>query len=428
MLTLTGLSGCEWLTYHGSRGRGGVLTGSADPKTLQTAWTHRLDGAVYASPVVHAGTVYVATEGGSIYAFTASGGLRWRTHLADPVTLSQLASRGASCGNINPLGITGTPIFDPATGRLFAVAETLVNGNVQHQLVALDGNTGAVVGRRVVSPPHGIAAAHQQRGALAISFGRVLVAFGGLAGDCGSYTGSIVATRTDLTGPQLAYAIPTSREAGIWNPAGPVVLSDGSILATSGNGASTGGRYDGSDSVVRLNSKLQLIDRFAPSTWPADNANDLDLSSASPAVTGNGYVVQSGKRGITYVLRLNHLGGFGGQASSVSGCAAYGGTAVAGSAVYLPCRDGLRRADIGVNGSIRFAWHAIGVAGSPVIYGHSVLATAQSQGRLYLLDPRTGAARAALPVGSLSRFATPALDLGRAYIGTLAGIVAVNVK
>jgi hypothetical protein len=63
-----------------------------------------------------------------------------------------------------------------------------------------------------------------------------------------------------------------------------------------------------------------------------------------------------------------------------------------------------------------------------VIYGHSVLATAQSQGRLYLLDPRTGAARAALPVGSLSRFATPALDLGRAYIGTLAGIVAVNVK
>ena len=39
-----------------------------------------------------------------------------------------------------------------------------------------------------------------------------------------------------------------------------------------------------------------------------------------------------------------------------------------------------------------------------------------------------GATRAALSVGALSRFATPALDVGRAYVGTIAGIVAVNLK
>jgi hypothetical protein len=428
VLALVGLSGCDWTTYHGNAGRSGQLAGGANPTTLKTAWSHSLDGAVYASPIVHAGIVYVATEGGSIYSYAANGNLRWRTHLADPVALSDLASRGATCGNINPLGITGTPVYDPASGRLFAVAETLVNGNVQHQLVAVNANTGAVIGRRVVKPPKGNVAAHQERGALALSAGRVLVAFGGLAGDCGAYIGSIVSTRTDLGGTQFAYAIPTAREAGMWNPAGPVVLGDGTILASSGNGASTSGAYDGSDSLVRLSSSLRLVDRFAPSSWANDNVNDLDLSSSSPAVTSNGYVVQSGKRGITYVLRLGHFGGFGGQVSSVSGCAAYGGSAVVGSTVYLPCNDGVRRADIGANGSIRFTWHAAGVPGAPVVYGNSVLATAQSQSKLYLLDPQTGATRAALSVGALSRFATPALDLGRAYVGTMAGIVAVNVK
>jgi hypothetical protein len=422
ILALVGLSGCDWLAYHGSAGRTGNLGGTATPKTLQTAWSRSLDGAVYASPIVHAGTIYVATEGGSIYAFASNGALRWRSHLANPVSRSALP-----CGNIDPLGITGTPVIDPATGKLFAVAETLVNGAVQHQLFALNSGTGAVLGHRLVSPPRGGASAHQQRGALALDAGRVLVPFGGLAGDCGPYVGSIVATRTDLTGAQPSYSIPTSREAGIWTPPGPTVLSDGTILAADGNGESSSG-YDGSDSVIRLDSNLKLIDRFSPASWADDNARDLDLGSVGPAVTSNGFVVQSGKRGVTYVLRLNHLGGIGGQVSSVAGCTAFGGTAVAGSTVYLPCTDGVRRADVDSKGTLRFTWHADGIPGSPVIYGHSLLATAQSQGKLFLLDPHTGATRASVSVGSLTRFATPALDLGRAYVGTMTGIVAVNVK
>ncbi len=57
-----------------------------------------------------------------------------------------------------------------------------------------------------------------------------------------------------------------------------------------------------------------------------------------------------------------------------------------------------------------------------------MLATSQATGRLYLLDPTTGGVRTSMAVGPLSRFATPALDTGRAYIGNLAGIVAVNVR
>ncbi len=420
------LTGCDWATYHANAGRTGVLPTFSSATTLTGAWSRTLDGAVYASPIVHDGNVFVATEGGSIYSFTASGGLRWRTHMANPVRLGDLATRGVNCGNIDPLGITGTPVFDPVTGRIFAVDETLVTGSVQHQLVAVNPTTGAVIARRLVQPPHGVAAAHQQRGALAVTGGHVLVTFGGLNGDCGNYVGAVVSIRTDMTGAQTSYSIPTSREGGIWTPPGPTVLADGSILVTDGNGASTT-TYDGSDSVVHLSAGLRLLDRFSPSTWQADNAADLDLGSMGPAVTSNGYVVQSGKRGVTYVLRLSHLGGIRGQVSSVTGCRAFGGAAVSGSTVFLPCTNGVQRADIGSNGSIRVSWQSTGVPGSPVIYGNSLLATAQSQGRLYLLDPTSGRTRASLFVGSLSRFATPALDSGRAYVGTLTGLVAVRI-
>ncbi len=426
------VTGCEWGTFHGNRGHTGDFPSNTTVRTLQKSWSARLDGAVYASPLVHQGLVYVATEGGSVYAFTTAGALRWRTHLADPVRLSDLAAHGASCGNIDPLGITGTPVYDPTTNRLFAVAETLLQGGggtIQHHLVALNATTGAVLGRRLVPPPRGNEAAHQQRGALAITAGRVLVPYGGLSGDCGSYVGSIVGTRIDLTGAQVSYAIPTTREGAFWNTPGPLVLPDGSVLEASGNGASTGGTYDGSDSVVHLSADLHtLLDRFAPTSWADDNAKDQDLGSMGPVVTSNGYVVQSGKRGITYVLRLSHLGGFGGQVSSASGCTGFGGAAVSGTTVYLPCTSGVQRADISTSGAISIRWHASGVPGSPVVYGNSVLATSQSQERLYVMDPATGQARSSIAVGPLTRFATPALDTGRAYVGTMLGIFAVNLK
>ena len=427
LLTLMALAACNWPTYHANGGRTGLLGSASSARSLTPAWSHRLDGAVYASPIVNNGTVYVATEGGSVYAFTASGALRWRAHIAAPVRLSDLASRGAPCGNIDPLGITGTPVYDAATNRVFAVAETLVNGSVQHLLASINADAGAFSPRRVI-PPRGNEAAHQQRGALALSDREIIVPFGGLSGDCGNYVGSLVATRDDLTGAQQSYAIPTTREGGIWTPPGPTVLADGSILVADGNGASTSGAYDGSDSVVRLTASLLFMDRFTPTTWAADNAADLDLGSAGPAVTSNGYVVQSGKRGVVYVLLLKRLGGIGGQVSSASGCDAYGGAAVSGSTVFLPCSDGVRRADIAANGSIRLSWRAAGIPGAPVVYGNAVLATSQATGRLYLLDPTTGGVRTSMAVGPLSRFATPALDTGRAYIGNLAGIVAVNVR
>jgi outer membrane protein assembly factor BamB len=114
--------------------------------------------------------------------------------------------------------------------------------------------------------------------------------------------------------------------------------------------------------------------------------------------------------------------------SAANGCDAYGGAAVSGSTVFLPCRAGVRRADIAANGSIRLSWQATAIPGAPVVYGNAVLATSQATGRLYILDPTTGAVRTSMAVGALTRFATPALDTGRAYVGNMFGIVAVNVR
>jgi hypothetical protein len=87
--------GCDWNLYHGNPTHTGVFASGNSPRHLQHFWGHRLDGAVYGSPIVHGGLVYAATEAGSVYAYSTAGALRWRTHVADPVSLAQLAARGA---------------------------------------------------------------------------------------------------------------------------------------------------------------------------------------------------------------------------------------------------------------------------------------------------------------------------------------------
>src|SRR2546423_1325819 len=121
------------------------------------------------------------------------------------------------CGNSDPLGIPGPPVYDPATNLGFAVAE--VSGP-EHILVGVNADTGQVQVRRVADPAGMETAPHQQRSALTLSNGMVYIAYGGLFGDCGNYHGWVVASRTDGQGPMLSYQVPTTREGGIWAASG----------------------------------------------------------------------------------------------------------------------------------------------------------------------------------------------------------------
>lgn len=413
------LTNADWTMYHADPARTGAVADTPDPQRLMAAWNRPLDGAVYAEPLVVQGQVIVATEHDTLYALDArTGAVRWRTSVGVPVPLKNLL-----CGNIDPLGITGTPIYDPQTGLVFAVAE--IDGPA-HLLVGLDVATGQVKVRRLIDPPGVDTRALQQRAALALYQGMVYVAYGGLAGDCGDYHGWIVASRTDGTGALLTFEVPTTREGGIWTPPGPVIDAAGHLYVSVGNGAATAGDWDHTDSVLRLSPTLQLEDGFAPQSWPSDNAHDADLGSMGPVLLPDGLLYADGKLGEGYLLHADHLGGVGGQLQTISACIAFGGAAISGSSFFIPCIDGVRQLTLTAGPRIALGWRAPAqVSGSPVIGGQTVYSLDPGAGVLYALSTATGQVRATLAVGVASRFATPTLSQGHLFIGTLRGVVAV---
>ncbi len=194
-------TGANWPEYDGNPARTGVATGVPAAGPLTTAWSAQLDGAVYGQPLVVGDEVIAATENDSVYALNrVTGKTIWRTNVGTPVPRSALHG----CGNIFPLGITGTPVYDAGNGLVYAVAE--VTG-YRHLLVALDATTGALRVRRDLDSPTTANQPdyNQQRPALAIDDGRVYASFGGLSGDCGAYQGGVVSAPLAGNGPLASW-------------------------------------------------------------------------------------------------------------------------------------------------------------------------------------------------------------------------------
>ncbi len=413
----------DWPTYHGGNTRSGYAItakhiGSAAPSL---AWSLNLDGAVYAQPIiVDHGITIVATENNSVYRLS-NNAVVWRKNLGAPVPRSSLP-----CGDIDPTGITGTPAYDASTNTVVVVS--LLGSPIRHVATGLDPATGAVKWSRNVDVPASVTGisptAMQERGGLIVSGRRVYVPYGGLAGDCSSYRGSVVGL--DLDHPTSAtlwsFTVPTSREGGIWSAPGPAENPGGGLLVAVGNGATAGtGTYDYSDSVLKLAGQ-QIIDSFSPSVWRNDNASDLDLGSQGPQIVGN-YVFIAGKNGNAYLLNRSKLGGIGGQLSSMPLCTSFGGAATVGSEVFVPCTDGVRAVRVNSNGTMTVLWHAASnINGTVTVGAGYVWALDYGAGMLHALNPATGASVYSLPVGSVNRFAAPALYAGAVFVGTLSGI------
>ena len=394
-----------------------MQTTDADPVVLDAL---ALDGAVYASPIVVGGVTVVATEHDTVYGLDPSGHQVWRLQLGTPAPVSELP-----CGNIDPLGITGTPVYDASTALVYLVAE--YGGPPRHELVALDPVNGSISWRTSVDLAGVDTAAMQQRGALTVAGGSVWVPFGGLFGDCGDYKGRVVGVPLQGSHTATAFTVPTSREGGIWTPPGPSVDAEGHLFESVGNGESgVGDPYDSSDSVLELEG-TRIVDSFSPTTWQTDNENDLDLGSQGPALVGRTWVFVAGKSGMAYVLRQGSLGGIGGQVSTAKVCRSFGGTAVSGNVVYVPCTDGVRAIRIDSEGGMQVMWHADGHAtGSPVLGGGRVWSLDPKGGVLHALDPATGKSVATVTVGATSRFATPAISGPNLLVPTLTGLTIVR--
>lgn len=321
-------------SYHGAPDRAGnfIVPGlnqqSAPMIHRAQGFDGRIDGHVYAQPLywrpdgtAH-GYVIAVTENNSVYALEAQSGLiAWRSNIGQPFPLSSL-----SCGNIDPVGITGTPVIDAAEGTLYFDAVRGQQGKPRHFVYALRLADGSVLPGYPVDIAAGLAKRgisfdsgfQDQRSALTLLNGRVIVPYGGYYGDCGHYHGVLVAIGGKP--PQITGEWETrAAKGGIWAPAG-VSEADGSIYLATGNTQGARDWQDG-DGVFRLGSDLAhgttSANVFAPSNWKQLDDDDLDLGGVAPlplSAPGSHMplLLALGKDGNAYLLNRTNLGGIGG--------------------------------------------------------------------------------------------------------------------
>ncbi len=258
--------------------------------------------------------------------------------------------------------------------------------------------TGKVVLTQAVDPAGSAPRALLQRTGLTLDANRVVFGFGGNFGDCSTYHGWVISV-PEAGGPAEDFEVDSGSgqsQGAVWmGGAAPIVDSGGKIWVEAGNGSVTtpGAPYDNSDSVLELSPALTLLQYFAPSSWARENATDLDLSTA-PALLSSGQVVAGGKDRIAYLLNGSHLGGIGGEQSSLPGAcgtAIDGGAAVVGTTVYLPCLGG----PVAVTTSsdpagLRVLWRATSGGGPPIVAAGLVWTIGQN-GTLSGLNAATGA-------------------------------------
>ena len=293
-----------------------------------TAFDGTVQGHVNAQPLywhppgaAH-GLVIVATDANAIYALDAiTGRPVWQRSLGPAATRSEVG-----CGNINPIGVTGTPVIDPAASALYLDAMVDQRGAAQHLVFGLSLADGTLLPGWPVNVADGLRAmglefsprVQEQRGALALLDGRLFVPFGGYYGDCGPYHGWVVGF--DPAHPGIAAAWGTrGTKGGIWAPGG--IVSDGrSLIFATGNTAGSREWSDG-EAIFRLSPDLRRSTDpdqfFAPANWHELDDEDADLGGTAPTLinlpgaTPSQLVLALGKDGNAYLLDRDHLGGVG---------------------------------------------------------------------------------------------------------------------
>lgn len=397
------------VTYHNTPNRHGAFTvpGLTDAAAarMHLAFSKAISGNVYAQPLywkapgAKNGLLIVATESNLVYALNANTGARvWQTQLAPPVPAGVLP-----CGNISPEGVTGTPVIDPDTGRLYLDATTLQGGGSlpRHMIYALSLGTGQIVPHWPLNVDNAMAArkatfnseVQGERSALQFLNGKIYITYAGRAGDCGNYHGAVIEV-TPAASPRISGSWATRAvRGGIWSQGG--AASNGtSLFVTTGNTSGANSWGDG-EGVIRLEPGLarptKAADVFTPANWKdLDNADaDLGGTAAIPFgindAAGNvGRLLALGKDGNAYLIDAGNLGGIGHEllnvhvsnSQIVTGPAAYLGPAA--TWVVFTNRNGLSANCSGTNlttlritakpDQLTTAWCApISGQGSPII-------------------------------------------------------------
>jgi len=466
------------LTYHGDPNRSGnfvvprLTADNARSTHLDQTFDARVAGHLYAQPLYwhvsgsDSAMLLVASENNIVQAFDAhTGKEKWRRSVGRPISASSLP-----CGNINPLGITGTPVIDPASQAIYFDAAVEGGDGPRQQTFGLSLKDGTILPGWPIdiaealqkSGQHFDPRTQNQRAALALLDGRVYIAFGGHFGDCGDYHGWVVGLPLRNPGQTVSFET-RARGGGIWSPGGLAVIGDHILFATGNTfGATT---WSDGEAVFRVAPDLQRTenkqDYFAPSDWKVLDAHDEDLGGSNPlpfkiANARGGeedLVLALGKDRKAYLLNGKDLGGIGGQlaARAVSGIrittapAAYPVGQDMFVAVQAPgtdCPDASGTRDLtvlritgGTAPSINTAWcGAVAGRGSPIVTttdGRSNpvvwMLGAEGDNRLHGFRGETGEEIfTSEPLSGLRHFQTLIATQDRLYVGADNGIYAFD--
>ena len=220
-----------------------------------------ISGNVYAQPLYIEGgpggkaMIITVTESNNVYALNAAdGSVIWHRNVGPSVPLSKLP-----CGDIDPLGITGTPVVDlPSRTLLFDAMTTPDNGNTKKHLIysmnvdtgttnsgwPVDVNATATSGSTVFT-----SVTQNERGALAVLGGNVYVPYGGHAGDCGTYYGWVVGVPLNNPAAVMAWATP-ARGGGMWAVGGVATDGINPYIATGNTFGAT--VWSGGEAIIRF--------------------------------------------------------------------------------------------------------------------------------------------------------------------------------
>jgi hypothetical protein len=295
--------------------------GNAANLTRDLNFNGTISGNVYAQPLYIEGgpngaMVIAVTESNNVYALNADdGSIIWQRNLGPAVT------SGLPCGNINPLGITGTPVVDLASRSLFL--DAMIDGATKkHFVYSLNVDTGVTnpnwpVDLNATASYNGTtftSLVENERGGLAIVNGILYVSFSGHAGDCGMYHGWVIGIRINSPSNVMAWAT-DAIGGGIWGHGG--IASDGTnVFVVTGNTfTSPGDPWSCGEAIIRFQAGPIFSGFWAPPNWQSLDSGDTDLGGCSatlidaPGATPSQLVLALGKDGMAYLLNRNNLGG-----------------------------------------------------------------------------------------------------------------------
>jgi len=369
-------------TWHNDTSRTGqnlnetILSPSnVNPTLFGKLFSQTVDGFVYAQPLylpnlTIGGTthnvLFIATEHDTVYAFDAdnNGGTN-----ASPLWKASLLSTayGAAAGattvpssvlgtDIQPeIGITGTPVIDPASGTLYVVSKTEEGSSFVQRLHALDVTSGAekfggpvVITATVDGTGNGSSSGkltfdsewENQRPGLLLLNGVVYIGFAA-HGDVGPWHGWILGYSASTLKQTGAFCTsPNGVGGGFWMSGAalsaevidPVNHPFGRMYVATGNGDYTATKpyaagMDYGDSILNLdltNGVPTIQDEFTPKNQATMDSGDGDLGSSGvlilPNQTTGSYphlAVLAGKPGEVYLLNREGLGGYDTSADQV---------------------------------------------------------------------------------------------------------------